>query len=137
MNKKNLSQVVRFGAVGGLNTAIDLVLFHVLANVLGINFIVANVFSTGTALIVSYFLHSRFTFGATSNTRSMASFVAVTLTGLWILQPLVIALTHPLFGSVFTEDMSLLAGKLVATIASLMWNFILYKTIVFKVEPKK
>lgn len=67
----------------------------------------------------------------------MTLFIVVTLFGLWVLQTIVIQLTLPLWGTLFSNgQLALLAAKLAATIVSLSWNYTLYEKLVFaKKEP--
>lgn len=136
-----------FCAVGLINTAVDIVLYLLLQDY-GLPIFIANIFSTSAALAVSFILNKRFTFrNSGSSHRSIVPFIAVTLTGLWILQPLiiysVIAISN--IGSIrdllvpILNDYAMLqslAGKIIATPATLIWNFVLYKRFVFT-SPRK
>lgn len=129
----NSHQVVRFGAVGVLNTGIDFGLLFTLKT-LGLPVEIANICSTGTAFLLSFMLNKKYTFKATDTNvvREMISFTLVTLFGLWVLQTLVINLTLPFFQSIFTsQNIALLGAKLLATIVSLVWNYVLYSRVVF------
>lgn len=118
-----------------LNTAVDFALFALLANIIGLHYIAANTISTGSALGLSFFLNGKLTFRSKLNGKSAILFLITTLAGLWVLQPIVIALSEPLIRPFTTgipvEDASLLLAKLVATGFSLTWNFLLYKYVVF------
>jgi len=124
----------RFALVGGFNTALDFgILFGLSA--LGVDKIVANYISTSVSFIFSFFANKTFTFKAKSGNarREFISFIIVTLTGLWVLQPLVItALTQLLATTALDDTAVLLIAKLLATIVSLIWNYILYSRVVFK-----
>lgn len=124
----------RFALVGGFNTALDFgILFGLTA--LGIDKIVANYASTSISFIFSFFANKTFTFKAKSGNakREFISFIVVTLIGLWVLQPLIIAaITHLLEATTLNDAMTLLVAKLIATVVSLIWNYILYSRIVFK-----
>ena len=127
--RKKHAKKIRFALVGGTNTAID---FGILFGLtwLGLDKIVANYISTGIALIFSFFANKTFTFKAKSGNakRQFVSFLVVTLIGLWIIQPGIIWLYTSL-----TDDspVSLLIAKLIATVASLVWNYLLYSRFVF------
>lgn len=120
---------LRFALVGGVNTAID---FGILFGLtwLGLDKIVANYISTSIALIFSFFANKTFTFKTTSGSakRQFTLFLAVTLVGLWVVQPLIIWSYTALMGE---SPLSLLVAKLIATIASLIWNYLLYSRVVF------
>lgn len=130
---KNSRQLLRFGAVGGINTALDFGLLFVFKS-LGIPIEVANIMSTGIAFIFSFFANKKYTFKSTDTNivREMILFVIVTLVGLWVLQTVVINLTLPLTTNMFhNNDVALLCSKLLATIVSLTWNYLLYSRVVF------
>ena len=91
--------------------------------------------STGLAFIFSFFANKKYTFKTTDTNviREMLLFVIVTLTGLWGLQTLIITLTHnPLTQLMGNTDVALLVAKLLATVASLTWNYLFYSKLVFK-----
>ena len=136
LKKLKNSQEFWFAAIGGLNTILDFVILFGLTS-LGISSLIANVFSTGITFINSFGLNKKITFKSVSKSkkelaREMALFIIVTLFGLWIIQGVIIFLTLPFFESILKSlKISLLISKLIATVFSLIWNFILYKKVVF------
>ena len=124
--------------MGIINTALDIGILFVLKS-LGVPVSYANVVSTSVAFCFSFFANKRYTFnGREGNVvRQMTLFIVVTLFGLWVLQTIVIQLTLPLWGTLFSNgQLALLAAKLAATVVSLSWNYILYEKLVFaKKEP--
>lgn len=131
---KNNPQLLRFGLVGGINTALDFGLLFVF-KAFGIPVEIANIMSTGLAFIFSFFANKKYTFKTTDTNvaREMILFVIVTLTGLWGLQTIVIITTHGFFTSMTgSSNTGLLIAKLLATAASLTWNYIFYSRVVFK-----
>ncbi len=135
---KKHAEKVKFIFVGGANTAIDFVILFGLT-FLGVDKIVANFFSTSVALVFSFFVNKSFTFkNETKNAKKQfALFLVITLFGLWVIQPLVILGVTSLTESFITNSaISLFIAKLVATVASLIWNYIFYSRIVFKKEVK-
>ena len=134
--KKILSnqQLLRFGLVGGVNTALDFGLLFIFT-FLGLPVTLANILSTGIAFIFSFFANKKYTFktSGTNILREVLLFVGVTLFGLWVLQTVVIALLHaPLTALIDDSGLALLLAKLVATIVSLTGNYILYSKVVFR-----
>jgi putative flippase GtrA len=97
----------------------------------GLNKFVANFISTSVAFIFSFFANRSFTFKSTGSIKKQVlPFLLVTLSGLWLLQPALIWLVSlPL--QELNETVSLLIAKLVATIGSLVWNYVLYSRFVF------
>lgn len=83
-------------------------------------------------------MNKKITFKSVSNNkkeliREMVLFILVTLFGLWVIQNIVISTAMPIFENLLkNKRISLLLSKLIATIFSLIWNFILYKKVVFK-----
>ncbi|AGL62219.1 membrane protein of unknown function [Candidatus Saccharimonas aalborgensis] len=124
--------------MGIINTALDIGILFVLKS-LGVPVSYANVVSTSVAFCFSFFANKLYTFnGREGNVvRQMTLFIVVTLFGLWVLQTIVIQLTLPLWGTLFSNgQLALLAAKLAATIVSLSWNYTLYEKLVFaKKEP--
>ena len=132
---KKHADKLRFGIVGGANTAIDFGILFSLVNFLKFPIIYSNVISTSVALIFSFFANKKFTFkNHDQNTKiQIATFLIITLTGLWIIQPIIITLTGALlFYFQFDNNIVLLIGKLLATCATLVWNYLLYRRFVFK-----
>jgi putative flippase GtrA len=129
---------LRFALVGGINTVIDFgILFSLVY--LGLDKIPSNFVSTSVAFIFSFFANKTFTFKSkTGNAkREFILFIIVTLFGLWVLQPLVItAMSYLLTPLHVKEGALLLISKLVATVVSLIWNYIMYSRFVFKTKGK-
>jgi putative flippase GtrA len=125
---------LRFAVVGGANTALDFIVLFLFVN-LGVDKIAANYISTSVALVFSFFANKSFTFkDKTGNAKKQfAIFLAVTLAGLWVLQPIIIwAVTSLLDTQITNESVLLFIAKLVATVASLIWNYFLYSRLIFK-----
>lgn len=124
----------RFVLVGGTNTLIDFgLLFTVKA--LGLPAIGANVISTTTAFVFSFFANKNYTFqtNGANIKREMILFTVVTLFGLWVLQSLAIKLiTAAISGLSLDDTATLLIAKLGASAISLVWNYLLYSRVVFK-----
>ena len=129
---------IRFAIVGGANTALDFLVLFLFVN-LGVDKIVANYISTTTALVFSFFANKSFTFkDKTGNAKKQFGlFLLVTLAGLWVLQPIIIWLsTTALEQYITNESVLLFVAKLIATVGSLIWNYLLYSRLVFKKADK-
>lgn len=137
LKKLKNNQAFWFSVIGGINTALDFIILFVLAS-FGVKIFIANFFSTGTTFIISFLVNKKITFKSVSNNkkeliREMVLFILVTLFGLWVIQNIVISTAMPIFENLLkNKRISLLLSKLIATIFSLIWNFILYKKVVFK-----
>lgn len=130
--KKHVEKI-RFGIVGVANTSIDFTVLFVLV-ALGLPTVVGNFFSTSTALIFSFFANKKFTFkhDDKNTNKQVVLFFAITLFGLWVIQPVIIESVKILISSWFTDKyIILLIGKLFATGATLVWNYFLYRKFVF------
>lgn len=128
------AQKIRFAIVGGANTALDFAVLFVLVG-LGLDKIPANYISTSVALIFSFFVNKSFTFKSKGGNakKQFVYFIVITLIGLWLIQPIIISITSNLLaGSGLAAAIILFIAKLIATIASLIWNYIFYSRIVFK-----
>ena len=133
----NSGKLLRFALVGGINTVIDIGLLFGLTT-LGLPKLAANTVSTGLAFIFSFFANKSYTFRTQGNVRrQLVLFVVVTLAGLWGLQNAVIFCISPILTSVIhTEPLVLLLAKIIATSASLVWNYCLYDRVVFRTTER-
>ncbi|MBW4062097.1 GtrA family protein [Candidatus Saccharibacteria bacterium] len=150
-NQRRLARVGKFGAVGIINTIIDFGIYNVLAGVFGFHILVANAISTTVAMVFSFFANRNVVFESKDGSKSRQAllFVLVTAFGLYILQlgtlhllttvwlgpvNLATSIVHSLglsstFSDTFVRNN---AAKVAATVISLIWNYIMYKRVVFK-----
>jgi putative flippase GtrA len=131
---KNKQQKLRFILVGICNTTIDFTLLFTL-KALGLPVIPANVISTTAAFCFSFFANKKYTFKNTESNlkRQVPLFIVVTLSGLWGVQTLIIFIISALLASSgLQEGVILLIAKIIATFASLIWNYTFYSRFVFK-----
>lgn len=130
---KKHAEKLRFILVGSLNTIIDFGILFALVS-FGFNEIASNYVSATIALIFSFYANKSYTFRvAGTNKRQFILFLVVTLVGPWIIQPLSIAgIAH--FADYFNLEGSsvLFVGKILGTVGTLIWNYILYSRVVFK-----
>ncbi len=132
-------QIAKFVATGVLNTLLDIGVLNLLMFVFaatsgssysifkGASFIVAN--------INSYFWNKYWTFGSgkSATTKEFGQFFAVSFVGFLIntgIASLIVNFMSPIGGISVTLWANV--GAIVATLASLVWNFLGYKFIVFK-----
>lgn len=128
------SEKLRFALVGVVNTSVDFVILFVLARVMGVPVVVANMVSTIIAVGVSYVLNKKAVFKNVDKqgVALVIAFVAVTLAGLWGLQSLVIVAITALFAHTGDQAWVLLLAKVIATVASLIWNYLWYSRVIFR-----
>lgn len=135
---KKHAEKIRFGLVGGANTAIDFIIFLGLT-FLGLDKIVSNYISTTVAFLFSFLMNKNYTFKArgTNTKKEFALFTVVTLSALWVVQPIVIvASSSMLDGMINSQQLNLTLSKIVATVVSLIWNYVFYSRLVFKKDKK-
>lgn len=121
---------VRFCGVGVINTVLDVGIFLALRTG-GLGILPANIVSTTAALGLSYVLNKGYTFQTDGSFRNLASFLTVTLCGLWIIQPLMIhAVRQFLLDEPNTASHNLTA-KMIAVGATFIWNYLWYSRLVF------
>jgi len=130
---KKHAEKIRFGVVGVANTLVDFfVLFLLVA--LGIDKIVANYISTGSAFIFSFFVNKSYTFNSTDGNakKQFILFIVIAITGSWVIQPILIAgITGLLANTGWATAFTLFVAKMVASVVSLIWNYVLYSRFVF------
>jgi putative flippase GtrA len=144
-----LKRVGKFGLVGAINTFIDFSLFNLLSSLAGLSLISANLLSTTVAMIFSFIANKQMVFEKKTGslTRQAATFFLVTAFGLYVIQNGIIALLtqvwlDPVHLGVTVAHLAGLqnddgfviknTAKLIGTLASLTWNYYLYKMVVFK-----
>ena len=136
---KKHAEKIRFGIVGIANTGLDfIVLFALVA--LGLDKIPANYISTGTAFIFSFFVNKSFTFKSKGGNvkKQFLLFIIITIIGLWVIQPLIITgVSALLVNTGWASAVTLFIAKIIATVASLIWNYIFYSRLVFKKLEEK
>ena len=134
-----IAQFGKFVAVGFLNTMIDFGILNLVSTLAGVTsgIVVGGVNVPGFVVAVSnsYFWNKFWVFKDKNKKLSedFPQFVAVTIGGLLLNTVIVIALTsyiRPLLG--LDPKRWLNIAKLIATIFTLVWNFVGYKFIVFR-----
>lgn len=135
---KKHAEKIRFGFVGVANTLIDFVALSIFVYI-GFTVIIANIFSTSIALIFSFFANKNYTFQQGKSTpnkkRQFLTFLAITLFGLWGIQSLIMYLSDIILSPIIGQDyIKLYTGKIIATVTSLVWNYIMYRKYVFRGE---
>lgn len=126
--------MIRFGGIGIINTVIDIGLLFVLKS-LGLPVVSANIISSSIAFVFSFFANKKYAFRSKSGdvVREIILFLTVTLFGLWIIQNLIIYLLLPVIEIIFgQQNIALLISKLIATGASMVWNYAMYRLVVFR-----
>ena len=132
---KKHADKLRFAIVGGVNTALDFSILFILTILFNIPKELANFISTSVSFLFSFFANKKYTFKSTSKNlkKQFLLFTIVTLFGLWVIQTIIITAITPVFTNLgVNKPAALLISKLIATAASLIWNYTLYSRVVFK-----
>ncbi|PVU82108.1 sugar translocase [Cellulomonas sp. WB94] len=127
-------QVGRFASVGVVNTLVDLGVFLVLTR-LGLGVLAANTISTTLGMAVSFVGNRRFVFGRTGHpVREATLFFVVCAIGIWIIQPITILAVADLLDQILPvgHTIGLVAGKCTGIVVAAVWNFVMYKNVVFR-----
>lgn len=151
ISKKTEKQAGRFAAIGVLNTGIDFLLYNFFIIFLAFAPFLANIFSAGIAMVNSFYLNKRWTFGlkGKASLNQVLKFLAVTITSIYVIQTGAIYLltekwvlpghmVWTAFGALGLSRMLSFSfvfnnfAKVVGIILGLIWNFILYKKWTFK-----
>lgn len=132
-------QIAKFSATGSLNTFIDFGILNILIIISNIKagFILSlfSGISFMAATINSYFWNKYWTFGSTKKAeiKELGDFLVVSIIGL-LINMAVFSITVNFISPIsnFTPERWANGSKLIATIFSLIWNFVGYKFVVFK-----
>jgi putative flippase GtrA len=143
------NSVIRFIAVGITNTIIDFAILNILVFAFGLNKIVANSISVTIAMLVSYSLNHYVVFRQSNenHARKFVLFIIITAFGLFAIQNLIIYFFVHIFtwpGNVATNVLHFIGlnqlskafvilnfAKAIASAATLVWNYFMYKKFVF------
>ena len=118
---------VRFCITGGLNTAVDFLVFFLLRQFTGIRPYLGQVISYSTGILNSYCINRRWTFETKNRffSREMLRFLAVNLAVLGVSVACMWLLTGRLDWSVWT-------AKLATTALTMVLGFVLNRLVVFR-----
>jgi len=139
-------QRVRFIIAGMLNTGLDFVLLNCLILLAGFPTLAANIVSVTVGITISYFLNHFFVFRYQRpvSVKRFLEFFAVTGFSSLLLQSGVIWLFEVMFDTTFgrsllfvgttaeKEFIAINVAKATAVLLGLVWNFTMYKLVVFK-----
>jgi putative flippase GtrA len=127
------AEKIRFAIVGSANTAIDFSILFILV-LFGVDKFLGNFISTSIALSFSFFANKKFTFktNGKSGYLNILKFLLITIFGLWVIQPLIIfSIENIMVPTHIDKFIVLFIGKFLATIVTLIWNYLLYRKFVF------
>lgn len=141
--RKTRRKILRFGLVGVANTFMDYAILNLLVFSLNIltpvGLVGCNVLSFLGANVNSYFMNKRWTFEDRGHwsQKEYLVFLLCSLGGLAISCSVIFFLTHIQVYPQWSFFLSLNVAKLLATVASMTWNFCSYRVFVFKFYPSE
>ena len=123
---KTVKQIFKFGAVGVLNTLVDLGLLNLLVY-LGMGAVLANTISFSAAAVNSFFWNKFWTFRERERAwqRQIVPFILVVTVGL-VMSDLLIYYFHTQMG----YNLNLV--KIASVVVIFWWNFFIPKLFIFK-----
>lgn len=123
MSKKLISQIIKFGFVGGTAFFIDTGVLLLLSK-LGINYLIANVISFTISVIYNYILSMKFVFDVKDSniTKNFIQFIILSIIGLCV-NEIIMKLC------VDVVTLNLLFSKIIATGIVMIYNFITRKLL--------
>jgi putative flippase GtrA len=127
-----LLQIIKFGLIGTFNFIIDLLIYLFLTRQLFVYYILAHVLAFLIANSISFLLNKNFAFQDKNKDKIFIKYLK--FLGLTTIS-LIISATI-LFVCVSYLKMFDVYGKILGTIVAAFWNFISYKTLVFKRKDK-
>jgi putative flippase GtrA len=125
--------------VGGTNTVIDFAFYNLLSKAFGLILPVANMISSFIAMLFSFFMNKKWTFRSDSKNylREVVLFFVFTLIGIWVIQSGIIWLIENTATGVDWQNFWLKnLLKVIASVPSLIWNYVTYNKFVFKDSKK-
>jgi putative flippase GtrA len=151
---REVAQVGRFGIVGIINTLIDFIILNIVSRATGWSDEIANIPAVMVAMTFSFFANRHFVFKGGQKkdiVQQAIEFFPITAFGVIVVQGVIIYFFENIWrypvelGVGFAEWANIIgtAGidaqfvetngvKLAATFASLVWNYLMYKKVVFK-----
>lgn len=122
-NNKLMIQILKFGIVGGIATAIDFAVFFILHELLGINTIISNICSFTISVIYNYIASVKWVFDVDKSKNKKTQFI------LFIVFSVIGLGLNTIIVYVCTDIMKLysMIGKVLATGVVMVFNFITRK----------
>lgn len=139
--KKLMNQILKFGVVGALAFLIDYGVFTVLANVLHVHYLIANVCGFVLSLIFNYLMSMKFVFERKENAdkrKEFVTFAILSVIGLGINELIILGcvdgiyLNSTLLQEQFSIGIAKQIGKIIATGIVMVYNFISRKIFIEK-----
>ena len=136
-NEHVVGQFMRCGIIGGIASLVDISIYSLGANILGINHILANTLSFLFGLIINYYLTREWVFNQkTDHTgKDFLVFSVIGVIGLVISNVLLLLMVNTglLYAVLMTNSDALVrsAAKIITVVVVFFWNFTARKKLVF------
>lgn len=127
-NKQLLTQILKFGIVGGIATIIDWIIYYLLYNYLGINPLIANILSFSISVIYNYIASVKWVFNVNENKsklRMFIEFILFAVLGLILTELL-------LWIQIDKLNINKMISKIIATGIVMIFNFVTRKIFLEK-----
>lgn len=126
-------QPARYLGVGIVATLADWAIFYALVSFAGVFYTLALAISYGASTALNFFLNRRYTFRSRYRRVhvQLALFTAIAIIGLGLNEMIVYSLVRIVPGG--ETDISLMASRVIATVAVFTWNFMLNKRLTFHI----
>ncbi|KKR22175.1 MAG: hypothetical protein UT50_C0001G0087 [Candidatus Moranbacteria bacterium GW2011_GWA2_39_41] len=122
------NQLVIYLVIGGFSAGFDYLVFSILVNLFGIQYLIANIYSVNCGIITSFILNRQFNFKVRDRILfRMLSFYTIGLVGLFISSGLLIVMIEWL-------SYNKLVAKIISIIVIALIQFSLNKFITFKIN---
>lgn len=134
INWKITPRKIRFSLVSSTATAIDLLVLFILISS-GVGLLIANFASTSAGFAYSFIASKKYAFKTANRhlPRELVQFLVITLTGIWLLQPLLIWQLEPVLIKLRLHGLLVaLVAKLAASLVTFIWNYLWYTRLVFR-----
>lgn len=132
---------VRFIGAGIFNTLVDVACFNLLIVLFSVGVVPASIVSTTTAMAISYLINKKVVFRSQTphSVRQIILFIAVTLTGIWLVQTLIMVQVLAFLDHAFAAtEQSFLewflrnVAKGCGIVAAAVWSYFGYSRLVFR-----
>lgn len=136
-----LVQLTRFAITGFINTLVDFGVFNLLLILSGTQnpalIALINSLAISMSIAVSYILNKRWTFPPTNRNGQLTRFIVVSLTGIVINSGIILMLAGLYQPAHISSVVFLNTAKILAAFISSAWNFLAYRSWVFRTEEVK
>lgn len=123
-------RIVKFIGVGGINTVLDFLIYGLLANIVGMPQVLANIISTTICIAISFYLNNKYVWKSKKSRReTIPGFLIVSFFSAWIMQNLGIGICLAILGQGAVRN---LIAKVAGSCFGIVSNYFGYKIVFTK-----